>query len=63
MRLWKILEVTEDLLHLPGDAVETLKEAELECPGDVASKAAGDLLSAAGMNRIYSAGPGFSLLL
>lgn len=63
MRLWKILEVTEDLLHLPGDAVETLKEAELESPGDTASKTAGDLLSAAGRNRIYSGGPGFSLLL
>ena len=63
MRFWKILKVTEDFLYLPGNAVETLKEAELESLGDTASKAAGDLLSAAGRNRIYSAWPVFSLLL
>lgn len=62
MRFGRILKVTEDFLHLPGNAVETLKEAELESPGDTASEAAGDL-SAAGRKRIYAAWPGFPLLL
>lgn len=47
-------------MHLPGNAVETPEEAELKCPGDTASKAAGDLLPAAGRSRIYAAWTVFS---
>jgi len=61
MRFWKILKVTEDFLHPPGNAVESLEETEMESSGDTASKAAGDLRSAAGRNRIYSVWPVFSL--
>lgn len=66
MRFWKILTGSEShwgLCAPPSNAVETLKEAELECPGDTASKAAGDVLPAARRSRIYAAWTVFSLTL